>query len=256
MATLHDRLTHLFMSHLLETPAGRAHLLNQIADAEDNGEASVFDQVMAFVDDPALGKAIDRHRTDELGHAALLRARRDAQGVDVGPVPEHLKVMRKIDERLDGFFTRPIGDARGVVTAYLVLQVIEERAVTQFGFMEAAFRPVDPVTADAFLSIAADEARHLKYCHAIVKRYAKDEAAAREELRALRVLETEVFAETSGANLDYCLEHDLIGGWRRQALWRGIRAVGRRLQMKPGTGFEREEGAAPSMARRAVQVGA
>ncbi len=252
MPTLHDRLTHLFMSHLLETPLGRAHLLNQIADAEDNGEASVFDQVMAWVDDPALAKAIDRHRTDELGHAELLRARRDAQGVSVGPVPESLQVMRKFDQRLDGFFSRPIRDARGVVTAYLVLQVIEERAVTQFGFMEAAFRPVDPLTADAFRSIAADEVRHLKYCHAIVKRYSTDEAATKAELRSLRALETEVFAETSAANLDFCLDLGLMGGWHRQALWRGIRAVGRRMEVRPGTGFEKAEASAALGARIAV----
>lgn len=238
MTTMHDRLTHLFMGHLLATREGRAHLLNQVADAEDNGEATVFDQVMGWLDDPALAKAVDLHRTDELRHAELLRARRDAQGVVTGPVPESLQMMRRMDERLGGFFQRPIRDASGVVTAYLVLQVIEERAVNQFGFMEAAFRPVDPITADTFLGIRADEERHLKYCRAIVRRYSSSEAAAHRELASLRALEREVFQQTSAANLDYCLDHGLIPGAGRRLLWRAIRAVGSRLELRPGTGFE------------------
>lgn len=244
MTTLHDRLTHLFMDDILATPRGRAHLLNQIADAEDNGEAAVFDQVIGCVDDPALAKAVERHRNDELRHAQLLRDRRDAQGVRVGPVPESLQVMRRIDERLGGFFQRPIRDTAGVVTAYLVLQVIEERAITQFGFMEAAFRKVDPLTADTFASIAADEERHLKYCRAIVKRYQPDEAARRAELDALRVLETEVFHATTGASIDHCLQEGLIQRWSRRVLWRTVRVLGRQLDLRPTTGFERLEPAA------------
>ena len=101
---LREYLTHRFMKALLKTPEGRAHLLNQVADAEDNGEASIFDQALSWVTDPKLKRIIDHHRSDEIRHGQLLRARRDATGAKVEPVPDHLKILDRIDAKLGGFF--------------------------------------------------------------------------------------------------------------------------------------------------------
>jgi len=234
---INDQLTRLFMRHLLETPEGRAHLLNQVADAEDNGEASVFDQVQGYIQDPALQKAVEHHKNDEIRHAAMFRARRDAQGVKTGPVPEALQMMGRLDVELDGFFSRPISDAKGVTTAYLVLQAIEERAVNQFQFMIEAFDRVDPETARVFEAISKDEERHLRYCRAIVKRYAADDASAKTELIAMRKLESEVFAATTAANLFYCLDNNLIQGGARRFMWRAIGTIGSQVTMRPNTQF-------------------
>src|SRR5262245_10380525 len=103
-----DRLTLRFMGQLAETPAGRAHLLNQVADAEDNGESEIFARLLSQVDDPELKKMIAKHQEDEVRHGALFRARRDATGVVTGPVPENLRLLDRLDRAAGGFLTRPI----------------------------------------------------------------------------------------------------------------------------------------------------
>ncbi|MFO0724808.1 MAG: ferritin-like domain-containing protein [Myxococcota bacterium] len=230
-------LTRRFMKALLSTPAGRAHLLNQVADAEDNGEASIFDHALAWVSDPKLKKIIDHHRSDEIRHGQILRDRRDATGVKPPPVPDHLKILDRIDAKLGGFFDRPIDSDEGILTAYLVLLVIEERAVTQFGMFIEAFDAVDRATADTFRSIAADEERHLKYCRAVIRQYAPDEAALERRLTELRQMEAEAFLETSTANVTYALEHGLIPGTFDRLFWRVINALSIRSPEPPLTDF-------------------
>jgi len=79
---------------------GRAHVLNQIAEAEDNGEARVFDDAIALVDDPALKKLIARHRDDEIRHGQLFRAALKRTNVDPGPVPDELKIIDRISRKM------------------------------------------------------------------------------------------------------------------------------------------------------------
>lgn len=234
---LREYLTHRFMKALLRTPEGRAHLLNQVADAEDNGEASIFDQALSWVTDPKLQKIIDHHRRDEIRHGQILRARRDATGAVVGPVPDHLKILDRIDAKLGGFFERPIQNDEGVLTAYLVLLVIEERAVTQFGMFIDAFAAIDPETADTFRSIAADEERHLKYCRAIIRQYAADEATIERRLAEIRAIEAEAFLETSSANVRYSLERGLIEGRLERWFWRTVNALSAAIRVPPLTPF-------------------
>ncbi|MGZ3441926.1 MAG: ferritin-like domain-containing protein, partial [Polyangia bacterium] len=188
---------------------GRAHLLNQAADAEGNGENGFFEHILAHVDDPALQKMITKHRDDELRHEQLFLAARDKTGLDVGPVPNELKLIDRLDRAVGHFFDHPIRDRRDIMQAYLMLQVIEERALTQFALFELAFRPVDPETADVIRGIADDEERHLKYCHAIARRYAPDERTQRDTLRELRELEARAFAENGRANMDHLFDR----GW-------------------------------------------
>ena len=89
-------------------------------------------------------------------------------------MPNELKLIDRLDRAVGGFFAQPIRDRRDVMQAYLMLQVIEERALTQFALFEVAFRGSDDETADVIAGIARDEERHLKYCHAIARRYAPD----------------------------------------------------------------------------------
>ncbi|HZS42288.1 MAG TPA: hypothetical protein VFF06_35905, partial [Polyangia bacterium] len=67
-------MTLRFTKRLLATPEGRAHVLNQIADAESNGENQVFEHILAHVDDPQLRKLIEKHQADEIRHEKLFRA--------------------------------------------------------------------------------------------------------------------------------------------------------------------------------------
>jgi len=119
-------LTKMFFESVVRTPKGRALILNQIADAEDNGEAQVFDQALAKVDDSKLAKMIERHRDDEIRHGRLFRECIARTGFDPGPVPAETKLLDRMNRALGGFFDAPIEDTRGVMRAYLILQVIEE----------------------------------------------------------------------------------------------------------------------------------
>ena len=203
---LRERLSLRFIDRVITSEEGRAHLLNQCADAEGNGENGFFEHILAHVEDPALEKMITKHRDDELRHEQMFLAARDRTGIDPGPVPNELKLIDRLDRAVGGFFAQPIRDRRDIMQAYLMLQVIEERALTQFALFEQAFRDVDPQTADAIAEIAKDEERHLKYCHAIAKRYAPDASTERETVRELRQLEARAFAENGRANMQHLFD--------------------------------------------------
>jgi rubrerythrin len=207
---LRERLSLRFIGRVIASEEGRAHLLNQCADAEGNGENGFFEHILAHVDDPALGKMITKHRDDELRHEQLFIAARERTGIDPSPVPSELKLLDRLDRAVGGFFAQPLRARRDVMEAYLMLQVIEERALTQFALFELAFRDVDPETADAIAEIARDEERHLKYCHAIAKRYAPDAAIARETVRELRQLEARCFAENGRANMQHLFDRKWV----------------------------------------------
>lgn len=229
MTNVRDGLQLRYLRRMVKTPAGRAFLLNQLADAESNGENQVFEAVLSNVDDPALQKMIEKHRADEVRHAQLYHEAAVRQGVPLEPVPPHLKLIDRLDRAVGGFLTQPITDARGVMEAYVMLQVIEERATSQFTLLERAFREVDPQTADVVASICADEERHLLYCHAISKRYAPDEATRLETLHRYRELEARCFAENSEALMQHTQARGYFsGGPLVKWFWRNLQALGRR----------------------------
>jgi rubrerythrin len=234
-----QRLTEKFVTQLVKSPEGRAHLLNQIAEAEDNGEARVFDDAIALVDDPALKKMIARHRDDEIRHGQLFRACMRRTNVDPGPVPNGLKVIDNLSAKMGGFFDAPITDAKGVMEAYLVLQVLEERACEQFPMYERVFSKIDPETAAVFAEVGRDEARHLKYCHAISKRYAPDEETRIAELQRLRRLEAESFRETQRANMSHVEAKGLMENKLARVVFGVLGRLSQRVPILPFTSFAR-----------------
>ena len=248
---LRDRLSLQYTRLLAATPEGRAHVLNQVADAESSGEAQIFDQALARVDDPHLARMIEKHRGDEIRHAELFRARLADTGVDPGPVPENLKMMDRLDRKLGGFLGKPITDSRGVMEAYVVLQVVEERALHQFALIAQAFEATDPQTSRVFEEVGRDEERHLKYCHAISRRYAPDEATRVATLREYRQIEAECFRDNSAANMDYTLEHKFVANAFRRTAWRLVGALGQLATGLPMTAFADETGSEFAVAQTA-----
>ena len=116
---------------------------------------------------------------------------------------------------------------RDIMEAYLLLLVIEERALEQFGQFIPAFDLVDRETADTFRGIRKDEERHLRYCHAISRRYAPSEAVWKETLARFRKLEAKAFAENSFANMDHVFSHGLYeASAAERAMWRGLLWLG------------------------------
>jgi rubrerythrin len=231
-------LTSTFTRQLVRSPEGRARVLAQCAEAEDNGESRLFDRLLEKVDDTRLQGMIRRHQQDEVRHGQLFRECAARAGAPVIPVPDHLKIVDRIDRSLDGIFQRPVQSSLDVMEAYLLLQVLEERAVTQFPLFQEAFREVDPRTAEIFVEVARDEERHLKYCHAISRRYAPDEATRLATLRRFREAEAKAFADNSRANMTEALDQGYVAvGPVGRAIWRVIRAVVGSLQPVQYTHF-------------------
>lgn len=235
--TFRDVLDHWFITALTSTPQGRHHVLSQVADAETSGEARIFEQALNKVDDPDLARMIRRHQADEIRHAELFFARVDATGLPRAEIPESLKLLDKLDATLGNPLNNEITTREGVMEAYLLLQVIEERAITQFAKFQAAFRDVDPQTATVFEQVHKDEERHLLYCHAVSRRYAPDERTLQSALRRLRQAEAKAFHANQLANVDHVLRNKLIPGTLRRFGWRVFTSVARLLPVTPLTPF-------------------
>jgi rubrerythrin len=247
MESLVLRLSRRYTRALATTPRGRAMLLTHCAEAENSGENRLFDRLADRVNDPDLHRLIQRHQADELRHARLFEACAERTGVPLRPVPENLRIIDRLDVRLGGVFERPIVSDLEVMEAYLLLQVLEERAVTQFPLFEQAFAGIDPETAAVFAEVARDEARHLKYCHAISRRYAPDEALRVATLRRFREAEAEAFATNSRATMAYSLGNGLVDVSVLERLaWRGVGALSDLLSQRQPTPFWSEGVAVPS----------
>src|SRR5262249_15362987 len=132
-----DRMMLRYLDTFLAAPEGRAHLLNQVAEAESNGERQIFEHVLGHVDDPQLRRMVQKHQADEVRHEALCRDRLRATGIDPGPVPKHLRLIDRLALATGGLFVEPVKRREDVMKAYLMLQVLEERAVQQFALFEA-----------------------------------------------------------------------------------------------------------------------
>lgn len=241
---IRDRLSLQYMRVLTGSAEGRAHILNQIADAESSGESEIFDRALSRVEDPELARMIEKHRADEIRHAELFRECLARTGVDPGPVPSHLRMMDRLDRALGGFLSRPIVDGRGVMEAYLLLQVVEERALHQFAMLTLAFERVDPQTAAVFRAVDRDEQRHLRYCHAIARKYAPSTAVHDETLARFRRLEAECFRDNSAANMDYTLSRGFVPGALARTSWRAAFAFSLVAGVLPFTQYGQPSAAA------------
>jgi hypothetical protein len=189
---------------------------------------------------------VKKHAEDEERHAALFFACADRQGVKRPTIPEHIQVLRILDQRIH-VFDRPIATDEDVMDAYLVLQVIEERAIEQFGMIEPVMRRFDAETADVLVGIAADEERHLRYCRAISKRYAPSEARREQRLAELREEEARAFRDHQHAGLSYMLGRGLLPP-AATLFWRGAMELLRRRDALPYTRFHGQNGGAVAQA--------
>src|SRR4029078_6840019 len=130
-------------------------------------------------------------------------------GIAPSPVPANLRLLDRIDALSGDVMHQPVEGPRDVMVAYLILLVIEERALNQFAQFIPAFDRVDPETAEVFRQVARDEERHLRYCHAISPTYAKSQAMSEENLHHFRRIEAQAFAANSRANMEHVFSHGL-----------------------------------------------
>ncbi len=230
---LSDRVGLIFMRRMVSTAADRAHLLTLVANSERNDEGRIFAALERCGNDPWLAQVVRRHSDDEARHAALLEARITANGAGRPKMPPSLDMLGQLDGALDGLMSRPISTRDEVMRAYLLLQVLEERAVSQLPLFIEAFAEVDPASSAVFTLLLEDERRHLGYCHAIARRYAPSTAVHDATLTHFRQVEARVFGQGTMTNLAFVLQHGLLDG----PGWRVLARLGSLITVPRGTGF-------------------
>jgi rubrerythrin len=238
MATLQQHVAPLFLKRLVRSPRGRSYVLRQAAAAEGSDEGRVFDELLARIDDEKLRKMVRVHQEDEDRHARLFAAAADRVGALAPMLPEKDQLLPRLDAALGGFFEQFERGERGVMDVYLLLQVIEERATTQFRIMEPVLRLFDPEAADMIAEIATDEVRHLKYCKAIARQYATSEEELDSTLEELRRIEAQVFGDMARANMKFCLDNGLADlPAIERPFWRALLRLGMRTQAPVPSAF-------------------
>jgi rubrerythrin len=226
--TLRDRLSMAFMKRVIATPEGRNHLLRELADAEGNGENGFFEDVLSKVDDVPLRRVIRKHKEDELRHERMFLAAAERTGVPAEPLPPQVKYVERIFETV-GFYEQPLQTNEDIMSAYLLLQAVEERSVVQFELFEKVFAEVDPETAATFAAIRQDEKRHIKYCQAVARKYAPDAATLHKKLAEMRAVEAQAFADNSRANMQYLFSRGWFdGGAVIRWFFRALSSLGNR----------------------------
>lgn len=234
-AFVDDALHRAFLGTLLRNPVGKATVLRSLADEEggNGGELDIFAHMLDVIEDDEVKKLVRLHKSDEERHEQLFLAAVRATGAEPLPIPNDARLLYRLDAHL-GFFTRPIVDRAGVADAYLLLHVIEERALRQFARDRLAFADVgDAATVRVLDEVSADEERHLRYCEAIARKMLPDDDARGRRLAALRALEAKCFAEVQTLMFARFVDAGLVDG----VLWRGLAALARRDAPAPLAGI-------------------
>jgi rubrerythrin len=217
-----------FLARLVETPRGRALTLGFLAEVETD-EGHVFDTLLAKVDDPAIARLVRIHHDDEKRHNRILRECVERTGTDPGPLPESLQVTLRINRMLGGFSEQFVEGRRGVMEAYALLQVIEERAVRQYPWIVRALEAVDPESARVLASVVRDEERHVRYARAISRRFAPDPRSLATTLAHFRAIERRAFEEHVAATMSFTLDQGILAVHGPERLfWRVAAALNER----------------------------
>jgi hypothetical protein len=183
---------------VLATERGRAFMLHVAADAEDS-EGGLFDALADAVAPELVAKVL-KHQSDESRHALMLRARVVANGGVFGGITPPMQLFRRLVDAVGGLDP---SDPLFVFRSYCLLWVAEERAQSQYSFLEPLLREFDPLSADVLAEIVSDERIHLGYCEMIARRYAPREIELADTLAAFRDIEARVFYEFSAAVMGF-----------------------------------------------------
>ncbi len=189
-------LNRRFTRAVAHDDAALRFYLNNAADAEDNGEATLFERVKPFLG-PKLQKVVERHAADEVRHGAMLREELRKLGGEPEPVSPELQLVQRMAVAAGSLFHRELTGPADAARVYLLLYAIERRAIERFALLEEALRPVRPALADTFASIADDEHRHLRYCVAVSRALVPDDAEWTRLRDELVSIEERVFTENA-----------------------------------------------------------
>jgi hypothetical protein len=213
-----------FVRLLIASPKGRAHLLRLMVAAEEGDETGTFDWLVAT--HPELENLVRRHQEDERRHADMFRACLSPAENTAQPMPRALLVIDCV-VRAAVHAGRSEGlppSVADIVFTYALLLAIEERGVNHFGLIEHEFRRIaDIQTADTFRRIAQDERRHVRYCRAIGRRYAGDDALWERARKHCARIERRGFRAAFWAGVGYAIRHGLLWDHTR---WPALTGLG------------------------------
>jgi rubrerythrin len=208
-----------FIRRLIERPEGRAYMLNLIVAGEESDQIGVFDRLAELADDETGRKTAIRHKQDEERHSALYRECLARVGGQPEPVPKHLMLLRRMQRMTDDAFAMSLysGTANGIqsrqdlMNMYAMILASEERALQAFPALAKLFRAAgDAETANVFDRVTDDERRHAKYCQAMGRRYAADEATWTSAATRFRRIEVAANREIGLAIIAEALRRDLL----------------------------------------------
>ncbi|HMV66740.1 MAG TPA: hypothetical protein PKA64_07810 [Myxococcota bacterium] len=206
-----DALDRAVRRAILAQPPALAFALSSYADAEGSGEGEVFTRALRRVTEPRLQAMICKHQEDELRHAALFDARREALGLAAHAIPDHLKIIDLLSDAAGGVLDAAMDTDEDVARVYLLLYVVEERALDEFGRSARAFAAAgDFETAALFAAVARDEERHVQYCEAVGRRHLADPSTWAARLDAMRAVERRVYAGQTRAWTWHLLRSGLL----------------------------------------------
>ena len=225
MEKLSINLNRRYLRSVVRDVGALRFFLNNSADAESNGEASIFERVQPFLEGQ-IAKLVQRHAADEVRHAKMLT---DAL-LSVGGTPEipeeKFRLVERTGEAAGDIFNKPLENGYDVAKVYLLLYAIERRAIERFTLMEEALREVYPEIADVFARISKDEKVHMHYCVAVSKAALPDE----DEWTALRdemvEIEAQVFTRQSAMFMNHLIDNVFTTmPWYEKAFWKTARTL-------------------------------
>lgn len=212
-------LRKAFMRRMVSTPRGRQHILSLMVAAEEGDESGVFDALATRADDDELQKLVRVHQEDERVHAQLYRDCLTRTGLEYVTVPDELMIIRRIGREAGGVFaegiasgnSEPLRTRADVMNTYALRLAIEQRGVQQFPLIGAEFRHLgDHQTADVFDRVTKDEARHVRYCKAIGRRYAESDAQWQQAVETFARIEDRAFKAVGITTIAHALETGLL----------------------------------------------
>jgi hypothetical protein len=208
MMSLDERIGRRYFRSLLARPEGRAHILSLLVISEEGDEGGVFDELARRADDEDLAKVVRRHKADEERHAGLFRECLARNGLALEELPDELLIVKQVAKDTGA---KPIETRTDVMNTYALLLAIEKRGVERFPVIAAAFREAgDAATADVVDQVTADECRHVKYCAAIGRRYANDDAEWSRAVATYAAVEARAFNRVRVAGIAYTLKRGLV----------------------------------------------
>jgi hypothetical protein len=154
---------------------------------------------------------------------------------------EELRLVPRIDQAAGGIVDKPIRNDRDVLEAYCFLQALEERACFSFEMFIQGMTGIDDESANVIARILEDERRHLKYCVAVAKKYARSEEERLDVLYKMRAAENRAFMENQFGNMRYTLAKGWVGGRVETLLWQAVRALAKAVSRPLETPLARSE---------------